>query len=110
LHARSTINTDQPKKKNRQYRREVLKATGADLNAELSYIASLLVETPKNYQLWYHRQVLVALLHDASNEPAFLRTILLDDGKNYHAWGFRYAPAPLKRQGLSLPDRKGNGC
>jgi len=71
------------------YRREVLKATGADLKAELKYCRDIIEEHPKNYQVWQHRRVLVEWLQDPASELRFTEMILAQDQKNYHAWQHR---------------------
>ena len=50
------------------YRREVLRATGADIREELQYSREMIEEHPKNYQVWQHRRVIVELLNDPSTE------------------------------------------
>ena len=50
------------------YRREVLRATGADMREELLYSREMIEEHPKNYQVWQHRRVLVEWLKDPSSE------------------------------------------
>jgi len=71
------------------YRREVLKAIDADLNAELKYCRDIIEDHPKNYQVWQHRRVLVEWLNDSGSELRFTELILAQDQKNYHAWQHR---------------------
>jgi len=71
------------------YRREVLKAIGADLKDELHYSREMIEEHPKNYQVWQHRRVLVEWLNDPGAELRFTELILAMDQKNYHAWQHR---------------------
>jgi protein farnesyltransferase/geranylgeranyltransferase type-1 subunit alpha len=71
------------------YRREVLKATGADLKVEMKYCRDIIEEHPKNYQVWQHRRVLVEWLNDPGSELRFTEIILAQDQKNYHAWQHR---------------------
>jgi len=71
------------------YRREVLKATKADLQVELQYCREIIEEHPKNYQVWQHRRVLVEWLNDSGSELRFTEMILAQDQKNYHAWQHR---------------------
>jgi len=71
------------------YRREVLKAIGADLKDELQYSREMIEDHPKNYQVWQHRRVLVEWLNDPSAELRFTEMILNMDQKNYHAWQHR---------------------
>lgn len=68
-----------------------MKATSADLNAELDYMDSFAGENPKNYQIWQHRRTIVEQLGDGSREKEFCETIFVEDAKNYHAWAHRYA-------------------
>ncbi|XP_052861707.1 protein farnesyltransferase/geranylgeranyltransferase type-1 subunit alpha [Anopheles cruzii] len=72
-----------------QYRRDILKALGADLFEELSYIGKVIAENPKNYQVWHHRRVIVEWMDDPSSELALTESILDMDAKNYHAWQHR---------------------
>ena len=72
-----------------QYRRDCLKATGADLRVELAFVDTFASDNPKNYQIWNHRRVIVEELGDASRELAFTQIVFLADAKNYHAWAHR---------------------
>jgi len=71
------------------YRRELLKATKADLKEELQYCREVIEEHPKNYQVWQHRRVLVEWLNEPGTELRFTEVILAGDQKNYHAWQHR---------------------
>lgn len=51
-----------------QYRRDCLKATGADLCDERRYMDNFAEDNPKNYQIWFHRRAIVELLGDGSME------------------------------------------
>ncbi|KAI5646001.1 protein prenyltransferase alpha subunit repeat domain-containing protein [Phthorimaea operculella] len=72
-----------------QYRRDLLKALGSDLKAELDYVEAVIKQSPKNYQVWHHRRVLVEWTQDASLELELTGDALLQDPKNYHAWQHR---------------------
>jgi len=71
------------------YRREVIKAIGADIKEELAYSREMIEEHPKNYQVWQHRRVLIEWLNDPGTELRFTELILAMDQKNYHAWQHR---------------------
>ncbi|XP_005175884.1 protein farnesyltransferase/geranylgeranyltransferase type-1 subunit alpha [Musca domestica] len=72
-----------------QYRRDILRELGSDLNEELSYIEEVITENAKNYQVWHHRRVIVEMLNDASKELELTEMALGTDAKNYHAWQHR---------------------
>ncbi|CAH1973011.1 unnamed protein product [Acanthoscelides obtectus] len=72
-----------------QYRREILKGLGKDLNEELDYIQKVILKHSKNYQVWHHRRIIVEWLQDASKEKYLTETVLAKDAKNYHAWQHR---------------------
>ncbi|XP_017891997.1 protein farnesyltransferase/geranylgeranyltransferase type-1 subunit alpha isoform X1 [Ceratina calcarata] len=72
-----------------QYRREILRALGKDLQEELKTTNKLIEYHPKSYQAWHHRKVIVELLQDASGELEFTENILKNDAKNYHVWQHR---------------------
>ncbi|XP_073822097.1 farnesyl transferase alpha [Musca autumnalis] len=72
-----------------QYRRDILRELGSDLNEELSYIEEVITENAKNYQVWHHRRVIVEMLNDASKELELTEMALQTDAKNYHAWQHR---------------------
>lgn len=72
-----------------QYRREILKALGKDLNAELEYIKKRIIKQSKNYQVWHHRKVIVEWLQDGSKEKELTEQVFNADAKNYHAWQHR---------------------
>lgn len=72
-----------------QYRRDILRALGNDLNEELNYIEDVITENAKNYQVWHHRRVIVEMMNDASKELDLTEMALRTDAKNYHAWQHR---------------------
>lgn len=72
-----------------QYRRDILRALGSDLNEELNYIEEVITENAKNYQVWHHRRVVVEMMNDASKELDITEMALRTDAKNYHAWQHR---------------------
>lgn len=72
-----------------QYRRDILKAIGADLYQELDYVKAVILDNAKNYQVWHHRRVIVELLNDPSQELDLTAQVLDKDAKNYHAWQHR---------------------
>lgn len=72
-----------------QYRRDILKAIDTDLNEELDYIDTVILDNPKNYQVWHHRRVIVELLNNPSKELSLTAKVLDLDAKNYHAWQHR---------------------
>ncbi|XP_061397065.1 protein farnesyltransferase/geranylgeranyltransferase type-1 subunit alpha-like [Musca vetustissima] len=72
-----------------QYRRDILRELGSDLNVELNYIEEVITENAKNYQVWHHRRVIVEMLNDPSKELELTEMALRTDAKNYHAWQHR---------------------
>ncbi|CAD7088671.1 unnamed protein product [Hermetia illucens] len=72
-----------------QYRRDILKALGCNLQQELQYIDDVISDNPKNYQVWHHRRVIVEWLNDPSDELRLTESVLSMDSKNYHAWQHR---------------------
>ncbi|XP_061389520.1 protein farnesyltransferase/geranylgeranyltransferase type-1 subunit alpha-like [Musca vetustissima] len=72
-----------------QYRRDILRELGSDLNEELNYIEEVITENAKNYQVWHHRRVIVEMLNDPSKELELTEMALRTDAKNYHAWQHR---------------------
>lgn len=72
-----------------QYRRDILKILGKDLQEELRYVNTMIESNSKNYQVWHHRKAIVELLQDASQELDFTASILRKDAKNYHCWQHR---------------------
>ncbi|KAF7994629.1 hypothetical protein HCN44_004101 [Aphidius gifuensis] len=72
-----------------QYRRDILKTLGKDLQEELRYVDTMIESNSKNYQVWHHRKAIVELLQDASQELDFTASILRKDAKNYHCWQHR---------------------
>lgn len=72
-----------------QYRRDILRELGSDLNEELDYIEAVITENAKNYQVWHHRRVIVEMLNDPSKELGLTEMALRTDAKNYHAWQHR---------------------
>ncbi|XP_075152082.1 farnesyl transferase alpha [Haematobia irritans] len=72
-----------------QYRRDILRELGSDLNEELKYIEEVITENAKNYQVWHHRRVIVEMLNDPSKELELTEMALCTDAKNYHAWQHR---------------------
>jgi len=76
------------------FRRLCLKATNADIDKELEWVAGVALDTPKNYQLWHHRRCLLESLGSRSvvlchRELELTRSVLDLDSKNYHAWSHR---------------------
>lgn len=72
-----------------QYRREILKELGVDLQDELKFTEVMIKCNFKNYQVWHHRKVIVEWMQDPSAELEFISAILEKDEKNYHAWQYR---------------------
>jgi protein farnesyltransferase/geranylgeranyltransferase type-1 subunit alpha len=73
----------------RQYRREILRALGADISDELLYCEEMIYDNPKNYQVWHHRKTLVNESGKFEGELAFTALQLQEEPKNYHAWQYR---------------------
>ncbi|CAJ0918684.1 unnamed protein product, partial [Mesorhabditis belari] len=72
-----------------QYRRDLLKALGHDLKAELRFIGDIIMENPKNYQVWHHRRTLVEWIGNPGDELDFTAAVFDDEPKNYHGWQHR---------------------
>jgi protein farnesyltransferase/geranylgeranyltransferase type-1 subunit alpha len=60
-----------------------------DLNQELDWLDSIIVENQKNYQIWHHRKVIIEKLQDPSHEKKVLAEIFSEEPKNFHAWCHR---------------------
>jgi protein farnesyltransferase/geranylgeranyltransferase type-1 subunit alpha len=60
-----------------------------DLDEELDFLDSIIVENQKNYQIWHHRKAIVEKSQNASREKPILNLIFEDEPKNFHAWCHR---------------------
>ena len=70
---------------------ELVKALGADLDAELEYVAAKCRANPKNYQVWNHIRLVSARVGaaTAARNLQYTAEALAADAKNIHAWSHR---------------------
>jgi protein farnesyltransferase/geranylgeranyltransferase type-1 subunit alpha len=80
-----------------QYRRECLRALGADLEEELDFMDKFADDNPKNYQIWHHRRTIVDMHNSGDRELQFTAEVFAVDAKNYHAWAHRFVISSITR-------------